>query len=269
MERFAREARLAARLAHPGVGTVHELHEAGDGAPFSVMRLVEGRPLTERLHAFHHFSLDRSRRAHRLIRVRLLQTWITVCETVAYAHARGVLHRDLKPGNVVVGDHGETVLLDWGLGERVAADPADAAWVVGTPQYMPPEQAEGKADERSDVFGLGAILYEILTGQPPYPWEPAALPPDWRVAVRDAAFPSPRRVSPSAPRPLAAIAMKAMAPKPADRYGGAAELADEGRRSLANEPIRGSGLSGRLLRRLSTRAQAALGQRAHPEEVHP
>ena len=192
--RFVEEARIGGRLQHPGVVPVHELGRDADGSPFFAMKLVQGRTLADLLQ-------DRPDPAHDL--ARFLQIFEQVCQTVAYAHSRGVIHRDLKPQNVMVGAFGEVQLMDWGLAKRLSepggtasevpppfppstevSSPADVAegrsatqfvtqagTILGTPAYMAPEQARGLADqvdERADVFALGAILCQILTGAPPY-----------------------------------------------------------------------------------------------------
>jgi len=200
LQRFVEEAQIGGQLQHPGIVPVYDLGMV-KGRPFFAMKLVKGETLAKRL----------SERASVLSeRHGLLSIFEDICQTMAYAHARGVVHRDLKPANVMIGAFGEVQVVDWGVGkvlrqggvddERpVALDavgestPASvvetvrskdagsnslAGSVMGTPAYMPPEQARGKVeamDERSDVFALGAILCEILTGQPPYVGERAEL----------------------------------------------------------------------------------------------
>ncbi|MDB5349852.1 MAG: serine/threonine protein kinase [Planctomycetota bacterium] len=160
-EHFIEEARVSGRLQHPGVLPVY-VSGIVDDRPFFTMRLIEGLTLADLL-------------ASGASRETCLEHFHRVCQTVAYAHSLGIVHRDLKPGNVLVGDFGETMVVDWGLA-AVAGDggpdaDARAGTVVGTPAYMSPEQARGEADRmdrRGDVFGLGALLCEILTGRPPY-----------------------------------------------------------------------------------------------------
>jgi serine/threonine-protein kinase len=181
--RFIEEAQIGGQLQHPGVVPVYELGRFPDRRPFFTMKLVKGRTLAELLKERPDVGHDQA---------RFLTIFEQVCQAVAYAHSKGVIHRDLKPGNVMVGAFGEVQVMDWGLAKvlarpnrgatTTAGEPsvltarAGAAWdgrtgVIGTPAFMPPEQARGEAeavDERADVFGLGGILCAILTGKPPY-----------------------------------------------------------------------------------------------------
>lgn len=237
-DHLAVEARLAAALEHPGTVAVHEYHEAGDEPPFYVMGLVEGPTLAERIRLYHQPPADPVPGEQRLLWHQLLTSFVAIGDAVAHAHGQGVLHRDLKPGNIVVGADGETVILDWGLGRQLGANGAGAGGaVVGTPEYMAPEQADGAADVRSDVFSLGAILYEILTGRPPHVWEGGIRPDDWPRLVREAHIPGPRSLHPGASAALEAVCLKALARDPADRYASARALALEVRRHLAGEPV--------------------------------
>lgn len=161
--RFDEESRIGARLQHPGVVPVYQSGTLGD-LPFFTMRRVLGRSFAELLREDPPLS-------------RSMEIFRQVCQTLAYAHDQGVVHRDLKPANVMVGDFGEVILLDWGMASGVDSDPLGRALVLGTPPYMSPEQARGgpgTPDERSDVFGLGAMLCEVLTGCPPYSAETVA-----------------------------------------------------------------------------------------------
>jgi serine/threonine-protein kinase len=185
-ERFLREALLTGSLQHPGIVPVHNLGKLADGRPCYTMKLVRGRTLAEMLR-------DEAAGPERLS--RLLAIVEKVCQAVAFAHSKGVIHRDLKPSNVMVGEFGEVQVMDWGLAKQLSrAEPipvtaeateevetvgrveeaeglSRAGAALGTPAYMPPEQAQGDwdiVDERADVFALGAILCEVLTGRPPY-----------------------------------------------------------------------------------------------------
>jgi serine/threonine-protein kinase len=247
-QRFLVEAQITAQLQHPGIAPVYELVRPEDGtAPFYTMRFVEGRTLTEAVRQFH--EKQRQGKAGSLELRELLLAFVSVCNTLAYAHARGVVHRDLKGSNVMLGRYGEVVVLDWGLARVLGKpdDPAVAAvalgvevpqthpGVLGTPAYMAPEQALGQVeriDRRTDVFGLGALLHEVLTGQPPYPGQDRVLEQAQHGKVT-----SPRLLHRGVPRPLEAACLKALAERPEERYHSAAELADEVKRWLAGESV--------------------------------
>jgi serine/threonine-protein kinase len=250
--RFVAEAQITGQLEHPGIVPVYDLGE-GAGPPFYTMRFVGGRTLSDAIKGYH--ARRQKGQASRLELRDLLNTFVGVCNAVAYAHSRGVIHRDLKPQNVVLGDFGEVVVLDWGLAKLTSAPdgiadpppvavPADAArqqtmhgQVLGTPGYMAPEQAEGKLDRvgpGSDIYGLGAVLYELLTGQPPFAG-PDAFAVLRRVA-REAPVP-PRQRAAGVARALEAVCLKALAREPEDRYASAKELGDEVKRWLADEPV--------------------------------
>jgi WD40 repeat protein/tRNA A-37 threonylcarbamoyl transferase component Bud32 len=269
--RFLHEARITGRLQHPGVVPVYELASGAaesdddDQPPFYTMRLVQGRTLTEAIRAYH--SRPPGRRSA-VERATLLNAFVSVCQTVAYAHARGIVHRDLKPENVALGDFGEVVVLDWGFakdtraGEETQARVADATLatprlaspaasvagqVLGTPAYMAPEQAGGgPTDERTDVYGLGAILYEALTGRPPYLGEEAG---DVLRQVRHGSPPRPGAIA-RVPPALEAICLKALTREPAARYPSASEVAREVQHWLADEPVAAYAepIAGRVLR---------------------
>jgi tetratricopeptide (TPR) repeat protein len=182
LARFLAEAQLAGQLQHPGLAPVYELGKMADGRPFFAMKLIQGRTLAELLD-------ERPDPGHDL--PRFLRYFEAICQAVGYAHSRGVIHRDLKPANVMVGEFGEVQVMDWGLAKVLAqprasgsetrpdrsltvaaltAPHTEVGAMIGTLAYIPPEQARGEigeVDERSDVFGLGGILCEILTGMPP------------------------------------------------------------------------------------------------------
>jgi serine/threonine protein kinase len=232
--RFEREMRLTARLQHPGVVPVHECGRWPDGSPFYVMKLVEGRSLKELIAAC--VTLDE--------RLGLVPHVTAVADAIAYAHAKRIIHRDLKPSNVIVGAFGETIVIDWGLAKDLDDEDDDlvpdalqgrsgdgsgeltaSGQVMGTPAFMPPEQAEGgDVDERADVYALGAILYTLLTGETPYP---GASPSETITRLkRQPPRPLLER-APSVPATLDAIVTRAMARAPEARYATARELADD------------------------------------------
>ncbi len=174
--RFIREALITARLQHPSIVPVHDLGRTPAGKPFYTMRMISGRSLAEIIRQTR--TLEQ--------RLALLPHVIAVAHAMAYAHGRRVIHRDLKPSNILIGPFGETVVVDWGLAadldeanrgsrsvstayEIAAAGLTVSGTVLGTPEYMPAEQAEGKSvDERADVYAIGAILYHLLAAAPPY-----------------------------------------------------------------------------------------------------
>ncbi len=225
LRRFVNEARVTGALDHPGIVPVHDLVSQGTGQVSYTMRLVEGRKLGALIDG------QASRRDLEII----LQSLVSVCETLAFAHGRGIFHCDLKPDNIMVGAFGEVYVMDWGCAlVRDGRDLVDEAQepegsVVGTPRYMAPEQARGeisRIDARTDVFALGAILYKALSGHAPYGGPTAAA----LAAAQQAAF-TPldrlqgRNVKP--PPMLTAIVRKAMAADPARRHQSATELAED------------------------------------------
>jgi eukaryotic-like serine/threonine-protein kinase len=271
--RFLHEARITGRLQHPGIVPVYEMVPGDDGGPaFYTMRLVRGCSLTAAVRQYHRRLAEG--RPDPVDLIRLLNAFVSVCNTVAYAHTQGVIHRDLKGQNVVLGDFGEVVVLDWGFAKErpgqweggstadldasgvsspeltPEADQTQAGQLLGTPAYMAPEQAEGRLDEidaRTDVFGLGACLYEILTGQPPFVGSDTA---EVLRKARTGEAPSARAVCSRVPVDLSAVCSKAMARRPADRYPLASDLAREVQHWLADEPTEAypERLLGRVLR---------------------
>ncbi|HEX7699521.1 MAG TPA: serine/threonine-protein kinase [Kofleriaceae bacterium] len=239
--RFEREARITARLAHPAIVAIHEAGRWPSGEPFFAMKLVAGTSLDKRI---AETSTLAERRA-------LVPSVIAAVDALAYAHSERVIHRDLKPANVLVGKYGETVVIDWGLAKDLAAAPGDevavgpyrntsgtetvVGAVMGTPAYMPPEQAEGETvDERADVYALGALLYQVLAGVPPYEGKTTE-----DVLARVLSGP-PRalvEISPDVPIELVAIVEKAMARDLAQRFPSAREMADELRRFQAGQLV--------------------------------
>jgi serine/threonine-protein kinase len=252
--RFLREAQITARLQHPGIVPVHSLLRDAAGRPFYTMRLIEGKSFKDAIEEFHDPQRQAASEpgARRLALRELLGRFVTVCNTVAYAHQRGVIHRDLKPGNVMLGDYGETLVVDWGLAKVLGtAEPAagngtppaagddgtQPGQVVGTPAFMSPEQAAGDwhhVGPTGDVYSLGAILYTLLTGRVPFTGGTAE---EVLRQVRAGRLPRPRQVSGAVPAALEAVCKRAMALGPEDRYPTARALADDVERWLADEPV--------------------------------
>ncbi|OAI39250.1 hypothetical protein AYO40_01385 [Planctomycetaceae bacterium SCGC AG-212-D15] len=255
--RFLREARITAQLQHPGIVPVYDLAPGrveADGTcsepPFYTMRFVQGRTLSVAATAYHEKRA--AGMTNPLEQTALLNAFVRVCDTVAYAHSRGVIHRDLKSENVALGDFGEVMVLDWGFAKVVdgpdedaglAAEPMShasanhtvAGQVMGTPAYMAPEQAAGDmVDRRTDVYGLGAILYEILTGRPPFV---GADNEEVLRRVRSEEPVPPRKVCSHVPRALAAVCCRALARDPQARYASATDLGREVERWLADQPV--------------------------------
>jgi hypothetical protein len=219
---------------------------------------VKGDSLKEAIEAYHRpNNPNRQDAGARQLELRqLLGRFIDVCNAMEYAHSRGVLHRDLKPGNIMVGKYGETLVVDWGLAkvrgkqdiisEEASLRPSSAlsssgqtqpGSAIGTPSYMSPEQAAGKLEElgpASDVYSLGATLYHVLCGKPPFEKEELA---EILAKVQRGDFSKPRSVVAEIPTALEAICLKAMTLNPVDRYQTARSLADDLEHWLADEPV--------------------------------
>ena len=237
IKRFLREARITGQLEHPSIVPVYELGQRDDGSIYYAMRLVRGRTLRQAIDEAENFQ----------DRMALLRHFVDVANAIAYAHSNGVIHRDVKPENIMLGEFGETVVLDWGLAKvRDQSDPMGTTLkreirglkgtntpatvvgdVVGTPAYMSPEQANGHTDrvnERSDVWSLGAVLYEILTGKAPFRATNVEILL-FQIIRED--IQSVRAVVPEAPADLAAIAEKALRKPPEERYVNARALVED------------------------------------------
>jgi eukaryotic-like serine/threonine-protein kinase len=250
VQRFVEEAQIAGQLQHPGVAPVYELGRFADQRPYFTMKLVKGETLAALLSTRPDPAADRA---------RFVGVFAQVCQTLAYAHARGVIHRDLKPANIMVGAFGEVQVMDWGLAKVLKEGGADepASWerqraaqisviqtqrsegsgasesatvtqagsVLGTPAYMAPEQARGVVelvDARADVFGLGALLCEILTGEPPFTGKNAEAMRKAQTAQLDDAF--ARLDGCGADGELAGLARRCLAAEPWDRPRDAGEV---------------------------------------------
>jgi len=229
VSQFLWEARIGAYLDHPNIIPVHDLGTSDDG-PYFTMKRARGRSLAEWL---VDLGTGDKNATVRLTLMRRLRIHHQVCNAIAFAHRRGVLHRDLKPANVLLGDEGEVLVTDWGLAVPVPGSAGDELRRVmpkcvgelsaGTPLYMSPEQARGGAlDERSDIYTLGVMLYELATLSRPFDREVA----ENTSAVRRATRPV-REVWPGVPRSLEAVITRALQPDPEDRYTTAAEMADD------------------------------------------
>jgi tetratricopeptide (TPR) repeat protein/tRNA A-37 threonylcarbamoyl transferase component Bud32 len=250
--RFLVEAEITGGLEHPGIVPVYGLGTYDGGRPYYAMRFIKGDSLKEAIERFHAGVKDRTGLELR----RLMRRFLDVCNAVEYAHSRGVLHRDIKPGNVIVGRYGETLVVDWGLAKPLGrvepgheSDertlmPSSAGGsaetlpgsTLGTPAYMSPEQAAGdlgKLGPRSDVYSLGATLYCLITGRAPFDGEPGEV----LRKVQRGEFPPPRQVDPSVDKALEAVCLKAMANKPEDRYTLCRALAEDVERWMADEPV--------------------------------
>ena len=244
LRRFEREARITARLEHPAIVPVYEIGRL-DGAPFFAMKKVDGRPLGDLIDEAPTLAE----------RLRLLPNIIAICEALGFAHDRGVVHRDLKPSNILVGAHGETVVIDWGLAKQFDSrdieisgapvlDEDDglrtiAGSVFGTPIYMPPEQGRGEAvDRRADVYALGSILYHLLSGKPPYVKGDQKARKTSILDDLKAGPPAPLtdRID-DVPPDLLSIVEKAMARDKGARYKSAVELASDLRQFEAGQLV--------------------------------
>ncbi len=227
--RFEREALITARLQHPAIVPIYEAGKLPGGDPYYTMRFLRGRSLES---AIAEIKSVRER-------LELLGHMTAAADAMAYAHSRSIIHRDLKPLNVLVGEFGETVVIDWGLAKDMttrseepdlpvgpyrSSKPGETAagTIFGTPAYMPPEQARGEVvDQRADVYALGAMLHHVLAGEPPFGGRTAE-----QTLVKVLNEP-PRALPPEVSDDLRAIVLKAMARRPTDRYPSAKELAED------------------------------------------
>jgi tetratricopeptide (TPR) repeat protein len=257
-QRFVREAEITGNLEHPSIVPIYGTGLDADGRPFYAMRFIKGKSLAEAIAEYHAGASPRGELAERALAFRkLLGRFLDICHAVSYAHSRGVLHRDIKPANILLGEYGETILVDWGLAKiftredssdgpvRSSPDTPAGHWGietiegsrVGTPAYMSPEQAAGRIERlgpATDIYALGATLYTLLTNRRPVEGSSGH---ELLRQVQTGDWPRPRAVNRHVPRPLEAICVKAMALKPHNRYESVAALANDLDRWLANEPV--------------------------------
>src|SRR5215475_6958238 len=228
--RFRREAQSAASLNHPSIVAVYDTGEDNDGpshVPYIVMEYVDGRTLRDLL-----------RDDRRLLPERALEITDGVLRALDYSHRNGIVHRDIKPGNVMLTRQGEIKVMDFGIARAVAdtqATMTQTAQVIGTAQYLSPEQARGeRVDARSDLYSVGCLLYELLTGRPPFTGDsPVAIA---YQHVREAPVP-PSRVDPDLPPWADPIVLRAMEKDPNARYQSAAEMRSDIQRALSGVPV--------------------------------
>jgi serine/threonine-protein kinase len=255
--RFVLEAKITGSMEHPGIVPMYGLGHYSDGRPFYAMRFIRGDSLKDAIKRYHRAGSERSNLAERTLEFRkLLGRFVDVCNAMAYAHSRGVLHRDLKPDNVMLGQYGETIVVDWGIAKTigrahgvesheppVSLSPETGTpetmvgSAMGTPQYMSPEQAVGRLDllgPSSDVYSLGATLYHLLTGKAPFD---AASVGEILQRVQKGDFEPPRQCNDDVPSALEAICLKAMALNPEQRYTSPGALAGDIERWLADSPV--------------------------------
>ena len=282
--RFLLEAEITGSLEHPGIVPVYGLGTHADGRPYYAMRFIRGTSLQEAIDTYHEPSEVLADPGAKQVEFRkLLRRFVDVCNAMDYAHSRGIIHRDMKPGNVMLGDYGETLVVDWGIAKSVKVrgslfrsalerlpqltlsegSQTMMGVAIGTPQFMSPEQAEGKLNElgpASDIYSLGATLYCLLTGGPAFNSKKLL---EILQHVKSGTFPPPIEINPRTPKPLNAICLKAMNLVPALRDETAKDLASDIESWLADEPVvaytedRWEQLS-RWVRRHQARAQAAV-----------
>ncbi len=223
LQRFEREARAAATLRHPGIVPIHEVGQV-DGQPYFSMELLPGGNLAERVRERPLAAVDAASCVQRL------------SEAMACAHERGILHRDLKPANILIDEGGSPRITDFGLAKRLqdGSELTLTRQILGTPQYMPPEQVRGVAGPGSDIYALGAVLYHLLTGRPPFQ---AATIEEVLLQVIDRDPVSPRSLNPTVPRDLETICLQCLEKDPDRRYRSASDLAEDCGRWLRHEPI--------------------------------
>ena len=271
--RFSRETRITGSLEHPGIVPVYGQGHSHDGTPFFAMQYIAGNNLQNVIREFH--KQDSHQRPLKTFS-RLLQHFVDVCDTIEYAHSQGVIHRDIKPGNILVGQFGETYLIDWGLAcnlhsgnpKPTSREPVNSGesdnellsrdgQTIGSPAYMSPEQAEGRLDQinfSTDVYGLGATLYSLLTG---------CENPNREARSQSAFSTKNHQDGENSTQPLNSICRKAMSKNPAQRYGSVRLMREDIESFLMDKPVKAhqdsvSESLGRFLRRNRALLNAAL-----------
>ncbi|MBI1248023.1 protein kinase [bacterium] len=253
LQAFVAEAKVTASLDHPGIIPVYGFGMDPAGRPYYAMRFVRGMTYQEAIAEYH----DRLKKGPvdqaDVVLQRRLREFLSVCQTIAFAHHENVIHRDLKPANILIGPYGEVLVADWGLAkstiesaEAVPVEDFEAngnplhtqpGQIKGSPSYLSPEQAAGLPEMNRpaiDVYGLGAILYELITARPPHPGESTEKILEQVLHGRPT---PPRQINPLVSRSLEAICLNALQHRPEDRYGSAAALAADIERELAGEPV--------------------------------
>jgi serine/threonine-protein kinase len=230
-ERFQREARAVARLQHPNIVTIHELGEF-DGAPFIVMELLGGRDLDQVLRSGTQWTLGQK-----------LDVVAQLCDGLAYAHDQGIVHRDVKPGNIRILDDGKIKILDFGIARFASSSLTQSGTVMGTPSYMAPEQIMGQpVDGRADIFSAGVLLYELLSGQKPFAGDsPTAV----AYCIMNSEAPPLRSSIPDLPDAVNEIVSRALRKNPEDRYPQARQMASDLQtvRVMLDLPMTAAGIS--------------------------
>lgn len=253
VRRFIGEAEITAQLEHPGIVPIHVLSRDRDGLPYYTMKLIKGITYQEAIKAYHRNPTKQEL-------MHLIRRLVSICKTISFAHNKGVIHRDLKPANIMLGEHGETLVMDWGLAKPVGAPNTDETTyasiaiehhanearpeltmvgaIVGTPAFMSPEQASPEdhtVGPLSDIFSLGTILYYLLVGQTAFSGRSTQ---EVLNKVRAASPPKPSEIKPNVPLGLEAICAKAMAKDPKERYQSASEMDADLCRWLDGEPVK-------------------------------
>lgn len=256
--RFIQEGEITGRLEHPGIVPVYGMGTFADGRPFYAMRLIRGQSLKEAIKKYHTNRVEKQSTENGDFELRaLLRRFIDICNAVEYAHSMGILHRDLKPSNVMLGQYGETLVVDWGLAKPIGRPTSDGprdeqvltrdsvedsamtqtGRIVGTLAYMSPEQAAGDISRlapASDIYSLGATMYSLLTGHDAIDSSNVA---QALKAISIGHFPRPSEVNPHVALPLQSICLKAMGLDPKDRYATPRSMADDIEKYLADEPV--------------------------------